>query len=149
MPKVLVQSDRDREIWAEWVSGRRQADIAQARGLAQSSVSAAIARYRNTLPPLDKGEELDRALDLINDLIHAHADRARQGHLGATRMVDRLVNTKAKLTGLVQAQVQVNGQVNHTWTPGPGADQVLAQAMAEGRIRPRAELVRTDGGPRV
>src|SRR5215216_1774691 len=144
MPQVLDQVHRDREIRIEYVSGRRQVDIAEARGMSQSAVSQAVVRYRNTLPPLDKDEELDRALDLINDLIATHAPRAKQGHLGATRMVDRLVNTKAKLTGLVQNQVQINGHVQHAWTPGPPVDQVLAQAMAEGRIRPRAELTRLD-----
>jgi hypothetical protein len=141
--KVLDQVDRDREIWIEWVSGRRQVDIARDRDLSQPTVSQAIARYRATLPPLDKAEELDRALDLVNELIHVHAPRAKQGHLGHSRMVDRLVNTKAKLAGLVETKVQVQGQVQHSWTPGPTVDQVLAQAMAEGRIRPRAELVRT------
>jgi hypothetical protein len=142
MGKVLDQLDRDRSIWMEYVSGRRQADIAADRGLVQSSVSAAISRYRDTLPPLDKVEELDRALDLINELIHVHAPRAKQGHLGHTRMVDRLVNTKAKLAGLVTSKVEVQGQFEHTWTPGPTVDEVLAPVLREGRIR--AELTRID-----
>lgn len=140
MGKVLDQLDRDRSIWMEYVSGRRQADIAADRGLAQPSISEAISRYRDTLPPLDKVEELDRALDLINELIHVHAPRARAGHLGHTRMVDRLVNTKAKLAGLVTSKVEVQGQFEHTWVPGPTVDEVLAPVLREGRIR--AELVR-------
>jgi hypothetical protein len=146
MPTALDQVDRDREVWIEYVSGRRQADIARDRGVSQSSISQAVARYRATLPPLDKAEELDRALDLINDLISVHVDRAREGHLGATRMVDRLVNTKAKLVGLVQTQVKHQGSIDHTytWEPGPSVDQVLAPIIAEGRIRPRAELTRLD-----
>jgi hypothetical protein len=142
MGQVPNQIDRDRDIWIEWVSGRRQADIAQDRGLAQSSVSAAITRFRSTLPPLDKAEELDRSLDLINELIETWKPKASTS-LGAARMLDRLVNTKAKLAGLISTKVEVQGQHLHTWVPGPSADQVLAQAMAEGRIRPKAELVRT------
>jgi predicted transcriptional regulator len=145
MPKVLDQVDRDREIWLAYVAGSRQADIAAERGLAQSTVSEAIRRYRATLPPLDKAEELDRSLDLINELIETWKPKAHTS-LGAARMLDRLVNTKAKLAGLIQTRVQHEGTVDHAhiWEPGPSVDQVLAPIIAEGRIRPRAELTRLD-----
>jgi predicted transcriptional regulator len=145
MPKVLDQVDRDRVIWEEYIAGRRQRDIAQDRGLAQSSVSEAIARYRNQLPPLDRAEELDRAVELINALIHVHVPRALQGHLGHTRMVDRLVTTKAKLAGIAApTRVEHQGQIDHAhaWVPGPSVDQVLNQWREQGLIQ--AQITRMD-----
>jgi hypothetical protein len=143
--QVLNQVDRDREIWIEWVSGRRQADIAADRGLAQSSVSEAISRYRSTLPPLDRAEELDRSLDLVNELIESWKPKAAT-NLGAARMVDRLVNTKAKLAGLVTTKVQHEGQVDHAHVidPGPNLTELMNQWISEGRVRVKGELVRLD-----
>jgi len=143
--KVLDQIDRDREIWVEHVSGRRQIDIARDRGLAQSSISEAIARFRSTLPPFDRQAELDRAVDLIDELLAVHVPRAREGHLGATRMVDRLVNTKARLAGIsAPTRVEHAGQVDHAhaWVPGPGVEQVLNQWREAGVIQ--GQITRSD-----
>jgi len=61
-------------------------------------------------------------------------------------IVRGILDSEARLLGLVQSQVQVEhgGQVEHTWTPGPTVQELLDRWLAEGRIRPRAELVRTD-----
>jgi hypothetical protein len=120
--------------------------------MSQSAVSQAVVRYRNTHPPLDKDEELDRALDLINELIATHAPRAKQGHLGATRMVDRLVNTKVKLAGLqapTKVEVETHGQVEHAHVvvePGRTLEELLSEWAAEGRVKVQGQLVRMDGG---
>jgi len=145
---VPDQIHRDREIWAAYVSGQRQRDIADQIGISQSAVSQAVARYRSTLPPLDRAEELDRSLDLINELIATWKPKAGTS-LGATRMVDRLVNTKAKLAGLVTATVHHEGQVDHAVVidHGPTLEQVLDRYREQGLIRPQAQLTRTDGGP--
>lgn len=77
-------------------------------------MSDAVRRYRRLLPPLDRDAELDRSLALVDDLIAEWRPKAGQS-LGAARLLDRLVNTRAKLAGLVESRVQVehSGQVDH------------------------------------
>jgi hypothetical protein len=52
---------------------------------------------------------------------------------------------QARLLGLIQGQVRVEheGQITHAWVPGPDVAELLEQYREQGRLRPRAELVRT------
>jgi hypothetical protein len=110
MPAVATL-DRDREMFDAWIAGQRQADIGARFGVSQQAVSDAVRRYRRLLPPLDRDAELDRSLALVDDLIAEWRPKAGQS-LGAARLLDRLVNTRAKLAGLVESRVQVDGQVH-------------------------------------
>jgi hypothetical protein len=150
MPAVATL-DRDREMFDAWIAGQRQVDIAGRYGVSQQTVSDAVRRYRRLLPPLDREAELDRSLALVDDLIAEWRPKAGQS-LGAARLLDRLVNTRAKLAGLVESRVQVEhtGQVQvqvesldvvverirtRQGLPAPGQIQVQDRPLAAGAAR--------------
>ena len=136
---------RDAAIWAEWCAGIRQADIAARRGIVQSAVSDAVNRYAASIPEEDKRAYRERCLERYEALYHAHADAALARPRVAA-IVRGILDSEARLLGLVQSQVNVqhDGGVEHTWTPGPTVEELLSRWVAEGRIRPRAELTRVE-----
>jgi hypothetical protein len=152
MGQVLAQADQDAAIWTEWVNGSTQAEIGERRGLVQSTVSAAIRRHRATIPEEEKAAHRERALARLEELYAAHRERALTSTRAAS-LVTRIVALEARLLGL-EAPTQV--EVDHgSYDPGPTPDpvppvsvaQLLDQWRAEGKLRVRGELVRTDGGP--
>ena len=145
MGQVLAQADQDAAIWTEWVNGSTQAEIGERRGLVQSTVSAAIRRHRATIPEEEKAAHRERALARLEELYAAHRERALTSTRAAS-LVTRIV--------ALEAPTQV--EVDHgSYDPGPTPDpvppvsvaQLLDQWRAEGKLRVRGELVRTDGGP--
>jgi hypothetical protein len=147
VPTVLAQVDRDRDVWLEWIAGKRQTDLARERGVSQQAVSQAIARYRATLPTLDRQAELDRTLDLVNELLLVQVPRARNGHQAATRLVKDLLSLKVRLAGLdAPARVEHGGTIEHQHavTVVEPLDAVVARILArQGRPLP-GQLTRPD-----
>jgi hypothetical protein len=141
MSQVLDQIDRDQAIWAEWVDGRTQAEIGQRRGISQPAVSQAIARYLASIPEPERAQYRAQILARYEALVAAHWPAALQRPRVAA-IVRGIIDSEARVLGLIQSQIQVGGQVTHSWEPGPTVDQVLAQMLADGRIR--GELTRTD-----
>jgi hypothetical protein len=127
------------------VLGHAQVDIAAQRGIPQQTVSDAVRRYAASIPAEEKTAYRERTLARLEALYQAHAQTALERPRVAA-IVRGILDSEARLLGLVQSQVQVEhgGQVEHTWTPGPTVQELLDRWLAEGRIRPRAELVRTD-----
>jgi hypothetical protein len=149
MGQVLAQADQDAAIWTEWVNGDSQATIATRRGIAQSTVSAAIRRHRATIPEEEKAAHRERALGRLERLYAAHADRALTSTRAAS-LVTRIVALEARLLGLeAPTQVEVDAP---TWTPDPTPEPVppvsvvdlLDRWRRDGRLRVRGELVRLD-----
>lgn len=143
MGQVLDQVDRDQQIWREWVNGSTMATIGERRGMAKSSISDAIRRYLASVPPQEREAYRERTLERLEALYHAHREQALERPRVAA-IVRGILDSEARLLGLVETQVQVQGQVDHVYTPGPTVQELLERWLAEGRIRPRAELVRTD-----
>jgi hypothetical protein len=143
MAQVVAQLDRDAAIWADWVNGSSQASIAQARGLDQTSVSAAIRRFHASIPAQDRDAYRERILERLEALYRAHAQDALQRPRTAA-IVRGILDSQARVLGLVKVEHEHGGQVDHAWTPGPTVAELLERWMAEGRIRPRVELTRAD-----
>jgi transposase len=145
MGQVMAEAleGRDAAIWADWVQGMRQVDIAARFGLDQANVSRAVQRYAASIPAEAKDAYRERTLERLEALYHAHRQQALERPRVAA-IVRGILDSEARLLGLVESKVQVQGQVDHTWVPGPTVQELLERWMAEGRILPRAELVRTD-----
>jgi hypothetical protein len=149
MGQVLAQADQDAAIWTEWVHGDTQAVIAERRGLAQSTISAAIRRHRATIPEEEKAAHRERALSRLEELYLAHRERALTSTRAAS-LVARIIALEARLLGIeAPTQVEVDAP---SWssTPEPepvppvGVAELLDQWRRDGRLRVRGELVRLD-----
>jgi hypothetical protein len=134
---------RDAAIWAEWCAGHRQRDIAQRRGLDQTSVSAAVRRYAASIPEEEKRAYRERCLERYERLYLAHAQTGEERPRVAA-IVRGIIDSEARLLGLVQTQVQVDhsGGVEHVWTPGPSVEQVLNDWREQGILT--AKITRAD-----
>jgi hypothetical protein len=135
---------RDAAIWGEYCSGLRQHQIAEQRNLDQTTVSAAIRRYAATIPEEEKRVYRERMLER---LYLAHAQAAEEWPRVAA-IVRAILDSEARLLGLVQSQVHVehDGMVEHTWEPGPSAVELLERWRREGTLKVRGQLTRMDGG---
>jgi hypothetical protein len=149
MGHVLAQADQDAAIWMEWVNGDSQTTIAARRGIAQSTVSAAIRRHRATIPEEEKAAHRERALGRLEELYAAHRERALTSTRAAS-LVARIIALEARLLGLeAPTQVEIDAP---SWssTPEPepvppvGVAELLDQWRRDGRLRVRGELVRLD-----
>jgi hypothetical protein len=63
-----IGPERDEEIWRRYSRGERQSQLARAFGVAQSSISEAIARHRKTIPEETREQLVQSELDLHNRL---------------------------------------------------------------------------------
>lgn len=61
-------ADRDWRWWEMYCSGRTQTWIARQERVVQSTVSEAIARVRASIPEVDRQEEVQRSLAMLQDL---------------------------------------------------------------------------------
>jgi hypothetical protein len=138
---------RDAAIWAEWVNGLRQAQIAERRGIAQQTVSDAIARYLATIPTPEKSAWRERMMERYEALYQAHAQTALERPRVAA-IVRGILDSEARLLGLVQSQLHVehDGMVQHQHEPGPTVAEILERWRAEGKLRVRGEITRLDQG---
>jgi hypothetical protein len=138
--------DRDAAIWAEWCSGLRQVDIAAKRSIPQQTVSDAVRRYAASIPEPEKAAFRAQCLERYERLYAAHAVAAEERPRVAA-IVRGIIDSEARLLGLVQSQVHVEheGMIEHQHEPGPSVAELLEQYRAEGRLRPRAELTRIEG----
>jgi hypothetical protein len=145
MPVALAQLDRDQECWSEWVAGSTMTQIAERRGVQRQAVSQAISRYLASVPTPERDAYRERILERLEALYQAHAQDALQRPRTAA-IVRGILDSQARVLGLVQVQVQHDhaGQVEHAWTQGPTVAELLERWLAEGRIRPRAELTRVE-----
>lgn len=144
MGQVAAQAERDLAIFRAWVDGAHQDELAAQYGVTQPAISQAVGRVLDQLPEPDRAAEVRRTLRLVDELVAAYVPKAKAGSMAAAREVRGLLALRGRYLGVDRREVQVSGQVEHTWTPGPTVDQVLDRWRAEGIIRPRAELVRLD-----
>jgi hypothetical protein len=95
------QSERDAEIWREWVNGTNQAVIGERRGISQSAVSQAVTRFQATIPTQDKLAFLLRALDRMDRLQRVFLPMAEQDKdKGAARVVVQAQALEGRYLGL-------------------------------------------------
>jgi hypothetical protein len=148
MGQVMAEAleGRDAAIWGEWVSGLTQAQIAERRGLDQTTVSAAVRRYAAAIPEQDKTAYRERILSRYEELYQAHRQTALERPRVAA-IVRGILDSQARVLGLVQSNVKVehDGQVGHVWEPGPSMEQILDRWREEGKLRVKGELTRMDG----
>jgi hypothetical protein len=145
MPQALAQLDRDQQCWSEWVAGESMEQIGARRGTSHQAVSQAIARYLASVPTPERDAYRERQLQRYEELFQAHREQALIKPRVAA-IVRGILDSQARVLGLVQVQVQheYDGQVQHVYEPGPTVQELLERWTAEGRLRPRAELTRTD-----
>jgi hypothetical protein len=145
MTVALAQLDRDEQAWSAWVNGASMEQIAAQRGVHRQAIHAAISRYLASVPAPERDAYRERTLARLEELYQAHRQAALERPRVAA-IVRGILDSQARVLGLVQNQVNVqhDGTVEHTWTPGPTVQELLERWMAEGRIRPRVELERTD-----
>lgn len=55
-------------MWADWVGGMRQWEIAEKHGITQQTVSERLTRYRQNLPETERETILRRELDLLDEM---------------------------------------------------------------------------------
>jgi len=137
---------RDAAIWADWVAGMRQVDIAARRNLDQSTVSDASHRYAASIPEEEKRAHRERCLERYEELYRAHA-QAGEERPRVAAIVRGIIDSEVRVLGLVQSQVKVDhgGEVMHQWEPGPTMEQLLERWRAEGTLKVQGELTRLDG----
>jgi DNA-binding transcriptional regulator LsrR (DeoR family) len=67
-----VESDRllgrNGAIWVAYCRGKTQEALAQEHGISQARVSQIIRKVRDSIPELDRAEEVQRSLDLLHQL---------------------------------------------------------------------------------
>ena len=144
MVKALAQLDRDQQAWAEWVNGSTMAEIGRRRGVTHGAISQAIARYLSTVPPPERDAYRARILARYEELYLAHREAALQRPRTAA-IVRGILDSEARLLGLVQSQVQVDGevQVQHRYQPGPTLDELIERMQAQGMAKAPAQVVAT------
>lgn len=145
MPQVQAQADRDQAIWREWVQGQTQAQIAARRGVTHQAISQAIARYLARIPEPDRAAYRARVLLRYEELYEAHREAALERPRVAA-IVRGILDSQARVLGLVTARVQHEGQVSvdhaHVLDPGPTVREVLESWRDQGILR--AEITRRD-----
>jgi hypothetical protein len=144
MGQVNHQDQRDVAMYRAWVDGARQGDIAEQYGIDQSNVSRAIDRVADALPPVEKAQEVRRAVDLCDDMLATYVPGARERKPAHSREARGWLQLKAKWLGIDRREVQVQGQVEHlhSWEPGPTVAEVLDDWRRQGIIQ--GELTRMD-----
>jgi hypothetical protein len=151
VPEVLAQLDRDAQLWAEWVAGATQVEIAERHGIAQQTVSAAVNRYSASIPAEEKHAYREQALAQLLGLYADHRDRARTSTRAAT-LCRQLVMDMSRLRGLVTAKVEHSGGIEHDHyahpvEPSPTVGELLERWAREGRVRLHGELIRPEEVP--
>jgi hypothetical protein len=146
MPIVAHQQDRDQAIYRAWVDGARRRDLAAQYHVTESAISHAIGRAVAAMPEQDKAHEVRRSLDLVDELVQVYIPKAMAGNMTATREVRGLLALRGRYLGVDRREVdvQVHGQVQHTYTPGPTLDQVLERWAVRDPVR--AVATRMDQG---
>jgi hypothetical protein len=132
MSEVLAQLDRDAQLWAEWVNGSTQAEIAQRHGLAQQTVSDAVNRYSASIPDQDKRTYRERALSRLEGLYADHRPRARTSTRSAA-ICRQTIMDQARLLGLVTSKVEHSGQLDHEHYTRPEPSITMAELLREWR----------------
>jgi hypothetical protein len=148
MPVALAQLDRDQQCWSDWVAGSTMVEIAERRGVQRQAVSQAISRYLASVPAPERDAYRERILGRLEELYLAHRSQALERPRVAA-IVRGILDSQARVLGLVKVEHEHSGGVEHAWTPGPTVQELLERWLAEGRIRPalQATATRTDGGP--
>lgn len=142
MGQVNHQDARDVTIYRAWVDGARQDELGRQYGVTHQAISQAIARVADSLPPVEKDQEVRRTIVLADDLMSCYVDKARNGNTAASREVRGYLMLKARWLGIDRQPLQVQGQVEHlhSWVPGPSVAEVLEQWREQGILK--AEITR-------
>jgi hypothetical protein len=147
MRTAAARVDLDQVMWSDYVRLRNQTAVAEIHGVDQTTVSRAIRRYLDSIPDPEKREHRIRTLARLEDLYQAHREKALTSPRTAS-LVRAVIMDQARLLGLEPREVHVTGQVEHDHRVDPAIPvaELLNQWRAEGWLRPRAELTRTDQG---
>jgi hypothetical protein len=144
MPEVAAQRDLDQVIWTDYVELRNQREVGERRGMPQRTVSDAIRRYINSIPPEEKAAYRERTMERFERVYQAWKDKADTS-TRAANVVIRTLALQAHLLGLAPREVNVQhgGTIEHEhWTPGPTTAEILEHWRQQGWLRPTAELTR-------
>jgi hypothetical protein len=136
VPVVAAQNELDQVIWADYVRLRNQLEVAQLHGDDQTTVSRAVARYVDSIPPAEKREKRERALDRLEELYQAHRERARTS-IKAASMVRQVIMDQARLLGLEPKELHVSGTIEHEhYDAGPTLAELLNEWREAGILTP-------------
>jgi hypothetical protein len=139
MSLVQDQTDRDQEIWREWVDGLSFEEIGRRRGISKQAAHQAKERYLATMPNPERAAYRARQLERYESLYLAHREAALEKPRTAA-IVRGILDSQCRILGLVVNQVQHQGQVEHTWQPGPTVAEVLDDWRRRGILK--AEITR-------
>lgn len=95
---------RDGVVWREYLSGRKQADIADDFGLSQQRVSQIIAEVRAMVGDRDRSVMAVMDMERLTFLMDAQMPAAMKGDVGASRVVLAALARRAKMLGLDAAE---------------------------------------------
>lgn len=95
---------RDGVVWREYLSGRKQAAIADDFGISQQRVSQIIAEVRATVGDRDRSFMAVMDMERLTFLMDAQMPAALKGDVGASRVVLAALARRAKMLGLDAAE---------------------------------------------
>lgn len=138
MGQVNGQAARDVAVYRAWVDGETQASIADRRGVTRQAIGQAIGRVLDQVPAPDKVAEIRRAAEQADEALAVYLPKALRGDTAASREARGWSALKARWLGIDRREVQVQGQVEHYWSPGPTVDELLNQWREQGKVQVEA-----------
>jgi DNA-binding CsgD family transcriptional regulator len=140
--EVNMVRDQDLELYRAWVNGETQAEIAARHGVTQQAINQRIAKVQGQLPAPVKDQEVRRAAEQADEALAVYLPKALRGDTAASREARGWSLLKARWLGFDRREVQVQGQVEHFWSPGPTVDELMERWLDQGKIK--GQLTRTD-----
>lgn len=93
------KTERNAQIIEAYARGRTIATLARDHGIAPQTISEIIQRHRAKQGPVDKGEEITRAAELLDRLIEEAMELVEMGGAPVTAGKDGLVVVDPELKG--------------------------------------------------
>jgi hypothetical protein len=104
VPAALDKLDQDLAIYQDWCKGAKKVDLAQKYNLDRDTITAAIERAKQAMPPVDRAQVLDQSLAILNAGLAVFVPQMLDGDKAAGRLVDRLLSRRGAYLGLETPQ---------------------------------------------
>ena len=130
------QAERDAAMWAAWVTGTRQVDLAERYQITQQSVSEALGRFAMTLPEPDRLAHRQRVLAWLEEIAAAYVPKLSERDPEAARIILTLVGRLAKALGLdapTTVLAAISGRTDAAGLKGPR--EHLADVLERWRLQ--------------
>jgi hypothetical protein len=92
--------DRDLAIYQDWCKGAKKLDLAQKYDLDRGTITDAIERAKQAMPPVDRAQILDQSLAILDAGLATFVPMMLDGDKGAARIVDRYLGRRGTYLGL-------------------------------------------------